>query len=244
MIRRRKKDVLKDLPSKTRSIVPVELSPKDMKTYQKAEADYINWLLRVAPHKAKSARKAISLSKMMGLKRLAAELKLPWAMQWIEDFLEETKGKLIVFGIHRRVLLPLYEKYRKISVLVNGDVIGRKKQEAIDLFKLSKKRRLFFGNIQAAGVGWNGTVASTVLFVEIGWTPGEMVQAEDRIHRIGTTKGAIIVYMVAKGTIEHKLCKIVQAKAEVLDQTLDGEIQSDSINIHKQLERLLTKKGA
>jgi SNF2 family DNA or RNA helicase len=71
-----------------------------------------------------------------------------------------------------------------------------------------------------------------------------MVQAEDRIHRIGTTKGAIIVYMVAKGTIEHTLCKIVQAKAEVLDQTLDGEIQSDSINIHKQLEQHLTKKGA
>ena len=171
MIRRRKKDVLKQLPSKTRTLIPVDLSAKDMKTYQKAEQNYIQWLTKIAPHKAKRARKAVSLSRMMGLKILAAELKLPFVFTWISDFLEETDGKLIVFGIHKRVLLPLFDRFRKISVLVNGDVIGRKKQEAIDRFRNLKKKRLFFGNIQAAGVGWNGTVASNVLFIEIGWTP-------------------------------------------------------------------------
>lgn len=241
MIRRRKEDVLKELPAKTRILLPVDLPPAGKKEYDKAANDFMRWLVATKPGKKKL--RMTGLSKMTALTMLAARLKLPLVETWIEDFLEETDEKLIVFGIHHCVLEPLHEKFKRVSVLVDGNVTGKKKQQYTERFQTRKDCRIFFGNIQAAGSGWNGQVASNVLFAEIGWTPGEMNQCEDRIHRIGQTKGAMCYYMVAKGTIEHKLCQIVQAKSEILDQTLDGKVRDDSIDIYSQLIQNFKKKG-
>ncbi len=242
MIRRLKKDVLKDLPSKTRTVIPVEIGNR--KEYNAASKDFINWLAKKNKSAARNAENAVSITKMGYLKRLAAELKLPNIIQWIDDFLEQNTGKLIVFGHHGEILGPLYQKYKTLSTIVDGSLTAIEKQRRTDFFKKNQRCRILFGGIRSAGSGWNGTEAQTVLFAEMDWVPGKHVQAEDRIHRIGQTLGAMIYYLVAKDTIEEDLCEILQTKQKILDSVLDGQEGISGMNIYAELEAKLLRKRA
>ena len=243
MVRRLKKNVLKSLPPKTRTVVPVDLPPKEMKEYTTLRDQFVRWLKVFAPKIGKSERQANRLVQMGYLKRLAGISKTKIIHEWIDNFLEETDEKLIVFGIHKKMLLPLYDKYKKQAVLVNGSVTGKERQKRVEKFQKDKSCRIFFGNIQAAGTGWNGSCASTVLFVELDWVPANMVQAEDRPHRIGQKNPVKIYFLVAKGTIEELLCRVLERKQLLSDQIVDGvKKRSDSINILDLLEKQLIKR--
>lgn len=248
MIRRLKRDVLKDLPAKTRTVIPVELLKADRKEYDEAEKDFVKWLAKKSRRLALRAAKAERLVKMGYLKRLAAKLKMKQIIEWIDNFLQETDEKLLVFGIHKAVLKGLHEHYKRQSVLVTGEVTGRKRVHAQDLFNHDKRYRLFFGNIDAAGVQWSCSSASTTLFVEIGWIPGDHNQAEDRTHGIKRGRKGFVsqsYYLVARETMEEKLCQIIQEKQRVLDETLDGkEPDGDSLNIFDQLTEMIAGKRA
>lgn len=238
MVRRKKSQVLNQLPAKTRVITPVDLP--NMKEYRKAEDEFVQWL-RKTHNKVIGGRAAERLVQMGYLKRLAGQLKLPIVRNWIDDFLVESSGKLIVFTCHTAVVDDLVKKYGKQCVKVNGSVTGVHRQHAIDRFTTDKTCRVFVGNIQAAGVGWNGTVASTVLFAELDWKPATHTQAEDRVHRIGQLNPATIHYLIARDTLEEKLCKLLQSKQEVLDATMDGGKRDDTLDILDQLEAEMLK---
>ena len=66
------------------------------------------------------------------------------------------------------------------------------------------------------------TAASTVVFAELDVTPGLMLQAEDRVHRIGQQEAVNIHYLVARGTLDERVWRMVQRKHSVLGRTLDG----------------------
>jgi SWI/SNF-related matrix-associated actin-dependent regulator 1 of chromatin subfamily A len=246
MIRRKKIQVLKDLPLKQRIVVPIDI--EDRKQYVEAEKEFIRWMIRTHPQKAEKARRAERLVKMGYLKRLAAQLKMKAVREWIHNYLEESDSKLIVFGVHRNVLVPLTEHFGEKAVRVDGKITKNKRQEAFDAINGNPKVRILFGNIQAAGVGWSCKTAHTTLFTELAWTPGEHQQAEDRIHGIGRGvkgKQSTSFYLIAKGTIEERLAEILQHKQKILDSTLDGGEQVDALNILDALEEaMIRSKGA
>lgn len=243
MIRRKKCDVLKDLPAKTRSVIPMELTPAAKKEYNRCEKEFVQWLWKISPDKARAAENAEYLVKRGYLRRLAGMLKQKSVIEWIENFMEESDEKLIFFGIHKAFLKPIYEHFKPIAVLVDGSVTGKHRQLAFDGFTNVAKKRLLVGNIQAAGLGWNGQVASNVAFGELAEVPGEMTQAEDRPHRIGQKKGVICHYLVSQGTIEEQLCQILQEKQRTLTHVLDGK-NSIELDIMTRLDNaMLTKYG-
>ena len=75
MIRRLKKQVLKDLPPKQRHTIPLKLNHRNLKEYNKANQNFIRWLGEKNINKAKKAKKAEQLVRLGYLKRLAAKLK-------------------------------------------------------------------------------------------------------------------------------------------------------------------------
>lgn len=243
MIRRRKSDVLSELPPKVHNVIPVELKPADYKEYKRAEKEFIQWLLELSPHKAKKAAKAEYLVKRGYLLRLASSLKLNQTIDWIENMLEEIEDKLIFFGVHINFLTPIYEHFKHRAVMVNGSVSGEKRERAFESFIKCPKTKLLVGNINAAGVGWNGQVASHVAFGELPWTPGELSQATDRAHRIGQKNSVTCHYLVSKDTAEESLCEILQKKSKVLSNVMDGD-DSNKFEIQELLERAILKRSS
>lgn len=243
MIRTRKLEVLKDLPPKTRQVVTLSLS--DPGEYADAAKDFRKWIIKRKPTKANKALRAEQISKLSHLKQLAARLKMPAQLDWIDQFLEDSDDDKIILGaVHHRVVNELEKRYRKRCVVVTGKVTGRKRQAAFEEFTKSKAKRIFIGNIIAAGTGWDGKAASTVGFVEFPWSPGELAQFEDRPWGIGQRKHVMCYYFVAHGTIEVPLVELLQRKQRVLSQTLDGGKVEGDLDIYDQLTKILRGQKA
>lgn len=226
LIRRTKANVLKDLPDKSRSIVTFELNKQERKQYNKVLNN---------PH-------IPNLVKIGKLIQEAARAKFRYVLEWIDNYLEDTDEKLILFGVHREIINLLEKKHKDKCVVVHGSVKSSQRQLCFDQFTNNKKIRLFIGNIKAAGVGWNGTVASNVAFVELSWIPGEHKQAEDRVHRIGQTKKCHAYYLVAENTMEETLCKVLQSKQDTINSTLDGS-KGDNLELYRILVDSLGENG-
>lgn len=235
MIRRRKADVLTDLPAKQRQVIPVEIN---MTEYNKVEREFID----MAANADSAQEKMGVLAQIEKCKQAAVMGKMKQAIEFIENYLESGK-KLVVFATHRFTLDMLQKQFGDICVRVDGGVTGLKRQQAVDKFQNDKNIKLFIGNIKAAGVGLTLTAASDTLTLELGWTPGEHEQAEDRVHRIGQTADSVMAYyMVAQGTIEQKIMQILDEKRIVLGQVLDGETVSQTSMLTALLNDYLENK--
>lgn len=243
MIRRRKEDVLKELPSKQRIVVPLEIL--DRPQYTHAEREFLDWLKTYDPTRVSSAQRAERLTRLGYLKRLAANLKLHAVCDWVNSFLSESDGKLLLFAVHKSILAELWARYGKISVLVDGSVSSKGRQLAVNQFQTHAKTRIFIGQMKAAGVGLNLTAASTVAFAELDWVPGNHVQCEDRIHRIGQKEHSTIYYLVARETLEERLLEVIQHKQETINQILEGTNgTADTLDVYSQLcDRLQKEQG-
>lgn len=235
MIRRLKREVLPELPDKQRHMVGFQLNSHAAKEYRKAEHDFLNWLKELSPARHARAKKSPALTKVGYLLRLVAQLKLNWTIKWVEDFLEtHPDQKLVGLTMHTFVIDKLKERFPN-SVIIDGRVTGRKRTDAVRLFQTNRRVRLLFGNWKAAGVGITLTAAHNAASLDFPWTPGDLVQGEDRIHRIGQKKKVVIHYLVALNTIEEKLMRILQRKAEVLDAVLNGSRNEMDLNIFDEL---------
>ena len=225
MIRRKKEDVLEELPDKRYSYIPFKLNKNC--EYYKADKDFLNWIKETKGNKAvKTVSQAIFLTKITYLRKLAVEAVLEDSIAWIKDFLE-TGEKIIVFAIHKDIISILQNEFKKKCVVVDGSTSLPNRQKAVTDFQNKKKITVFIGNIQAAGVGITLTAASTVVFLELPWTPGELEQASDRCHRIGQKNAVNIYYLLGQDTIEEKLAQVIDSKRKVLSKIIDGKTYDD-----------------
>jgi len=220
MIRRLKKDVLTELPDKIRSFVPMGLA--NWSQYHKAEQNFIKFVKdNKGLEAAKAASKAEQLVQAEALKQLAVQGKMAQVTDWIYNHLD-TDGKLVVFATHKETIDHLMNAFGSRAVKIDGSVSMADRDAAVQAFQNDDNIRLFVGNIKAAGVGLTLTAASSVAFVELPWTPGDLVQAEDRCHRIGQKNAVNIYYLVAQNTIEERVAYMLDSKREVLSAILDG----------------------
>jgi SWI/SNF-related matrix-associated actin-dependent regulator 1 of chromatin subfamily A len=232
MIRRKKSDVLKDLPDKTRTVVPIELINKD--EYYSAEDDFISYLKRTKGiAAAEKASNAEAFASIEGLKQLAVKGKLSHSIDWIKDFLE-LEEKLVVFATHKFAIEALISEFSAIAVKVDGSVSSPLRQQAVDKFQNDPKVRLFIGNIQAAGIGITLTASSNVAFLEYPWNPSQLDQAEDRVHRIGQKDAVNIYYLLSMNTIEERIVNLLDSKRKVIDAILDG-VETDQSSLLGEL---------
>ncbi len=220
MVRRLKKDVLKELPAKVISVVPMEIDNRAV--YNRAEDDFIKYLKEIDPKKAKSAERAETLVKIEGMKQLTIAGKIKAAIAWIQDHIE-TNGKLVVFCTHKETINFLMAEFKDVAVRLDGSTSQTERQAVVDKFQTDEKIRLFVGNMQAAGVGITLTAASSVAFLELPWTPALVSQASDRVHRIGQKDSVNIYFLLADNTIEIEIAAILDEKQKIIEMVLDGQ---------------------
>lgn len=244
MIRRLKADVLKDLPEKMRIVVPMDIS--NMHDYKMASGELSDWLDEFDFEDQQTANKknagTEALARIEHLKQLSIEGKINGCISWIEDYLEQN-DKIVVFTTHTKTIDTLMSHFGDMAVRVDGSVVGEKRQKAVDEFQNNDNVKVFVGNLKAAGVGITLTKANATCFLELGWTPGDHDQAEDRVHRIGQEADCVTAYyLVAKDTIEEEICQLLDKKRAVLASVLDGKEAVEDEALLWELLRVL-KEG-
>ncbi|KKN12769.1 hypothetical protein LCGC14_1013080 [marine sediment metagenome] len=236
MIRRTKTEVLPQLPPKQRNIVPFKITNRIQ--YNHAEADLIDYLQsKGLDEAADRARNAEHLVKTERLKQIMLEGKIKGVIDWIANFLNSSMEKLVVFGEHKSAIKEIMKHFgTKLSVQIVGGMSTAQKQKAVDAFQTDPNTRLMVANTKAGGIGITLTAASNVAFVELPWTPGALVQAEDRVLRIGQeAQNVQIWYLLAQGTIEEDIATMLDTKTQVLAQVLDGAKVNEDKSILKEL---------
>lgn len=259
MIRRKKIDVLKELPEKRRVVVPLQLDKSQLVKYRKAEENFLQWLMFTEEHGEVSKEKALdtflqwlmfddvkrgeqvssakpeAMLKVNALKQLAAIAKMPLVFDWLDTYLE-SGNKLVVFAVHHEIIDMLQARYKEQCVVIDGRTPTSKRQELVDAFQKDPKVRLFIGNIRAAGTGLTLTAATDSVTVELGWTSTSHDQAEGRTHRIGQKNAVTAYYLLAEGTIERRIAELIDKKREVMSKVMDGEDVNEMEMLVRQLE--------
>ena len=222
MYRRKKEDVLKDLPTRHKIIVPFQLDSTTQKQYDKASEGFKSWVATTVYKAQQTAQAHIET-----LRQLAYIGKRNGVIEWISSFLDSGE-KLVVFAWHTDAINDIHEAFKDTSVVVDGKVSSRDKQSRIDSFQNDPAVNLFIGQIRAAGVGITLTAASSLAIVEFPWTPGDLEQAMGRIDRIGQESDTVtFYYLVGANTVDEDTAMLLDEKSKMLDKTLDGEIQGD-----------------
>lgn len=237
LIRRKKEDVLTQLPSKQRGVVWVETTPKVMKLVKRAQGrfDEANAALQAASSAddALRCRNAVR-GAQNDLYSLTGQAKIVATQQFLKEVLDSMPaGKILVFGHHSDVLSQLDEFVRKKmkmeTIMIDGQTPQHLRQGLCKQFQTQSKTRVAMLSITAAGVGLTLTAATVVVFAELYWTPGSLMQAEDRAHRIGQKDCVMVKYLLARDTLDETIWEAVKNKLKIVDQSLTGKSSNLSV---------------
>lgn len=219
MKRRRKEDVLKQLPPLRFTELYLE---GDVSGVEFEEAEEVRRVL--AEEGVEGLRRLSFDGGVAKLRRLTGMAKALPAAQWVNDWLDSTPTdrKIVVFAHHYDVLETLYDKLHTRAVRVHGGIKQKERQAAVDRLQNDPSVRVFLGQITAAGTGITLTAASDLLFVESSWVPAENAQAAQRIHRIGQTEPCLVRYAMLAGSIDEDISRACMRKMASIEKVVDG----------------------
>jgi SWI/SNF-related matrix-associated actin-dependent regulator 1 of chromatin subfamily A len=202
MIRRLKNDVLNQLPGKFRRQILLETKGKD--SMFNPNAVFLGESLDVG---------------IMKEYHEASIIKREPVIKYVESMIEKNV-KFLVFAHHKEMLdaLESFCDDKKVKYIrIDGGTASQKRQNLVDLFQNDEGVRVAVLSLTACSTGLTLTSGKAVVFAELYWNPGTMLQAEDRIHRIGQEDNVDIHYLVAKRTIDEKVWPKLLKKLTVLE---------------------------
>jgi SWI/SNF-related matrix-associated actin-dependent regulator of chromatin subfamily A-like protein 1 len=228
-VRRLKEEVLPQLPAKRQVVVPVALSNE--REYRLAEQDVVAWLreqpidLSTLNARIATTLRAERLAQLSTLQRLAARGKLHAALAWIHDFLASGEP-LVVFARHLEVQREVLERFPWAAHILGRDTI-EERDVAVRAFQEPGGPQLIVCATRIAAQGITLTRASNVAFLELEWTPAMHDQAEDRCHRIGQRDAVTAWYLLAAGTIDETMARLIERKRGLVAAVTDGRRLED-----------------
>ncbi|KAM0984620.1 hypothetical protein EV2_012401 [Malus domestica] len=227
MIRRLKNDVLSELPVKRRQQVFLDLAEKDMKQINAffRELEVVKGKIKACQSKEEvDSLKFTEKNLINKIYTDSAEAKIPTVLDYLGTVME-AGCKFLVFAHHQSMIDSIYQfllKKKVGCIRIDGSIPTVARQAYVTEFQEKDSIKAAVLSIKAGGVGFTLTAASTVIFAELSWTPGDLIQAEDRAHRIGQVSSVNIYYLLANDTVDDIIWDVVQSKLENLGQMLDG----------------------
>ena len=220
MIRRTRDQVWANNPGKVRTNVFLTLNGA-LKEYDAAARNFIAYVRATKGAKAASiAERAEIIAQMTTLRNLVGKAKIKAAIEYVQDILDQDE-QVVVFGWHREVLEAIAAHFNAPMVL--GGVSAEKKDAAVRAFQ-SGAARVIVGNISSMGTGLTLAASCNLVMVEQAWTPGDRDQAEDRIVHAAQSRTAIVHTLLAAGTFDEHLAKILAGKTSVTTAVIDGGV--------------------
>ena len=251
MVRRMKKDVMKDLPDKIKDVIIltedglVFLVEKEKKALEdskaqeerlKAEVEELRELAKISQDaevlykdKVKTLREARfkNFGEISKIRKELAIKKAPYVIDFVKDILdnsEDPHSKIVVFGHHTEVLDKIHAELKAYKpVIITGKVKAEDRQRAIALFSVQNDTRVAVLSMGAAGTGVDGlqNFCNTIVFAELDWTPALVDQAESRLQRIGQKNTVWVYHIVANDSIDSRIVKLMIEKEAVSKEILD-----------------------
>ena len=215
MVRRKKRDVLKELPDKTRQTISLNGNRATHRALVHEEETLVDCVGR-SP--------AIAFTLIAEARKRTAIAKVPMVIEHVLDSLE-SEGPIILFAHHHEVMDKMkddLEKAKKKVGMITGKISTGQRDVVVKDFQAGKLD-VVIGSIGAMGTGLTLTASSHVIFAELPWTPGELMQAEDRAHRIGQDEAVLVQYIVVENSIDQKMTRILKTKMEIIDRVIDGK---------------------
>lgn len=233
ILRRKKEDVLTDLPDKTVTPIIQELTDSEWKEYDNLWDDY----LEKRKEMGKKGTPDKDLVELILLREFIAMKAIPYTADLVNNILEEDpSNKVVIFTTFKEEQEALSEYFGNKCVLHNGSMSDSEKQKSVDKFQNQKNKRVFIGNIDSAGVGITLTASNTVVFNSFKWVPAENEQAEDRCHRISQENNVTVYYQLFKDTISEYMWGALKNK-----KTIINKIINEDDNQYEILEEIMNQ---
>lgn len=223
-IRRRKEEVLTDLPEKYYTEVRVDLHPQQARAYRSMKENMLAW---IGQHEHEPVAAPVVIAQLTRLQQFACAfaefdedkgrmvLSEPSSkLDAVMEIIESTKQQVVVFSQFAQMVNLLAKRLEKKGISVGkfiGDTPADERARIISGFQ-EGKIQVFAGTISAGGVGITLTAASTVIFTDRSWSNALNLQAEDRLHRIGQKSAVQVIDIIANDTIDSKRIKVIQNK--------------------------------
>jgi len=215
MFRRLRCDVLPELPSKQYQTIPVPLLTKDADLLEELNELWGKWRTYLEDQDELPPFSAFS-----AVRERLARTRIKAMMEFITLY-EEQQERLVVFSAHRGPVEAFKDREGWGCIL--GDTPPSDRQAIVARFQ-ARKLKGIASTIQAGGVGLTMTRASTVLFVDLDWTPANNIQAEDRVCRIGQEANKVqIVRMVSDHVLDQRVLEVLDRKANLVRVVVEGD---------------------
>lgn len=214
IIRRRRDDVLPELPPLTIQDVP--LSPTPFNVPDDVTRGQIDMLMS-APIDTLIDRIAAESVELTTLRRLLGEAKVFPAAEWIRERLDLGVNKMVIFAWHLSVIEGLARLLKDFNpVVITGATALSLRERHVYSFQTEPSVRLFIGQTRAAGSAITLTRATEVAIIEPSWVPGENDQAIARAWRMGQTRPVTAHFCYNPGSLDQRIMRAFRRKAEQL----------------------------
>jgi SNF2 family DNA or RNA helicase len=255
-MRRRKEEVLKDLPDKYYTEIEVELHSQQRRAYDQMQQRMLAW---VGEHEDQPLAAPVVIAQLVRLQQFAVGYgELEWVekkhpesgqlerkpllrltepsskLDAVMELLEDTNEQLVVFSQSKQAIKMLGARLEKNRIpygLLTGDTPQNDRGTLVQNFQ-SGRLRVFAGTVSAGGIGITLTAASTVVFLDRPWSPSVARQAEDRLHRIGQKNAVQVIDLIARNTIDLGRLQKIEAKWGYIKELL-----GDPKEVKKKLKR-------
>lgn len=203
MLRLTKAEVLDELPPPEVEFIEVDCDEDDLEAVREAEA---------------AARGSGKDGDLATVRRLTGEAKAAGAAAFVLRSFAPGEA-LLVAAYHKEVIARLAAAFETAGLrfsIIDGATLTRSRQGFIDGFQRGRTDLLLV-NYMAAGVGFNVTAASRVVFAEYSWAPADNEQMVARAHRMGRRGSVTVQYLVVPGTLDEAMVRVNRRKQTSID---------------------------
>ncbi|WP_136518629.1 DEAD/DEAH box helicase [Cellulomonas telluris] len=268
IVRRRKVDVVADIPARRVADLPVELDGAVGRSIRAAEEVLARRLVgryraaleargdaavvdgvdlelarRVAAAELKDSSDKAGGENVFTMVRRIGQAKAGLAADYAAQ-LARNVGKVVFFAKHVDVMDTAEQTFADRGIgyaSIRGDQTPRVREKNITAFTEDPDVQVVVCSLTAAGVGLNLQVASNLVLAELSWTDAEQTQAIDRIHRIGQSEPVTAWRVIAAQTIDAKIAELIDSKAGLAARALDGAaVEDGEASTDVQLDALVS----
>lgn len=204
VLRRRKEEVLDDLPPRTISVERHPLTDEQRIAYDEL-ARHARTVM------AEASSKVEIFAQIHTLRQTLLEHRVPVLQVRIEELVEAGEH-VVVYSHYLDALDELEDAFEDVAARIDGDTPPRRREEISRELGEPEGPRVLLAQMEAGGVGLNFTGARWVLFAHLGWTAAVHNQAIDRVHRIGQDRPVNVEFFVTPETIDERMADIILEK--------------------------------